>query len=53
MVVSGHAPVAGIPPPRSEGAVDDLAVGIGRESFTPAHERLLRHHHSALLHDHA
>ncbi|MFC9603402.1 hypothetical protein ACFTTN_08055 [Streptomyces niveus] len=45
--------VAGIPPPRTEGAVDDLAVGIGRELFTPDHERLLRHHHSALLHDRA
>ncbi|QHY98704.1 hypothetical protein SSPS47_26715 [Streptomyces sp. S4.7] len=50
----GPAPsvAAGIPPPRTEGAVDDLAVGIGRELFTPAHERLLRHH-SALLHDRA
>lgn len=40
---------ADIPPPRAHGATDDLAVGIGRALFTPDHERLLRHHHGALL----
>ncbi|MFC8826041.1 hypothetical protein ACFT9I_11865 [Streptomyces sp. NPDC057137] len=48
---TGHpAPpdAADFPPPPADGA-DDLAVGIGRELFTPAHEDLLRHHHSALL----
>ncbi|WP_405793712.1 hypothetical protein [Streptomyces sp. NBC_01506] len=52
LTATGHPAETGdIPAPTADGATEDLAVGVGRELFTPDHERLLRRHHSALLPD--